>query len=65
MDCVLTMAIFQYPFNPPGFLGNATFDTAKNALWLAHCSAPLKMDGPEGPAAPYVLRNSSDIPNEL
>ncbi|MCJ7724737.1 MAG: SUMF1/EgtB/PvdO family nonheme iron enzyme, partial [Anaerolineales bacterium] len=56
MDSLLTMLLFQYMIDRPGFQGNATFDTARNALWTAHGTAPLKMDGPNGKEAPYLLR---------
>ncbi len=61
MDSLLTMLVFQYALDRPGFQGNATFDTARNALWTAHCTAPLKMDGPEGAEAPYLLRGHSEV----
>ncbi len=61
MDSVLTMILFQYLVDRPGFQGNATFDTSRNALWTAHCTAPLKMDGPEGMEAPYLLRGHSEV----
>ena len=62
LDCVLTMLIFQYAFNRAGFLGNAAgVDTARNAFHLSHCSAPLKMEGPDGPAAPYLLRRHAEV----
>ena len=61
MDSLLTMLIYQYAFEKPGFQGNQTFDTSRNALWTAHCTAPLKMDGPEGKEAPYLLRSHSEI----
>jgi hypothetical protein len=62
VDCVLTMLIFQYAFNQAGFLGNAAgVDMAKNAFHLAHCSAPLKMEGPNGPDAPYLLRRHAEV----
>ncbi len=48
MDSLLTMLLFQYAFNRPGFQGNATFDTSRNVLWTAHCTAPLQLDGPAG-----------------
>jgi len=61
-DCVLTMLMCQHAFNQPGFLGNAAgVDTAKNAFHLSHCSAPLRMDGPQGPAAPYLLRRHAEV----
>jgi len=61
MDSVLTMLLFQYAFDRPGFQGNATFDTARNALWTAHCTAPLQMDGPGSKEAPYLLRGHSEV----
>jgi hypothetical protein len=61
MDSLLTMMLFGYAFDIPGFQGNATFDTAKNAVWTAHCVGPTKMDGPDSPAAPYLLRSHSEI----
>ncbi|MEA3225300.1 MAG: hypothetical protein U9Q07_05060, partial [Planctomycetota bacterium] len=61
MDSLLTMILFQYAIDRPGFQGNATFDTARNALWTAHCTAPLKMDGPDGKEAPYLLRGHSEV----
>jgi len=61
MDSVLTMLLFQYAFDRAGFQGNATFDTARNALWTAHCTAPLKMEGPGSEDAPYLLRGHSEV----
>jgi hypothetical protein len=61
MDSLLTMLLFQYMTDRPGFQGNATFDTSRNALWTAHCTAPLKMDGPNGAEAPYLLRGHSEV----
>jgi len=61
MDSLLTMLMFQYMIDRPGFQGNATFDTSRNALWTAHCTAPLKMDGPDGAEAPYLLRGHSEV----
>jgi L-fucose isomerase-like protein len=61
MDSLLTMLLFQYAFDQAGFQGNATFDTSRNALWTAHCTAPLKMEGIHGPEAPYLLRGHSEV----
>jgi L-fucose isomerase-like protein len=61
MDSLLTMILFQYMIDRPGFQGNATFDTGRNALWTAHCTAPLKMDGADGEEAPYLLRGHSEV----
>ena len=62
MDCLLTMLIFQHALNQAGFLGNAGgVDTSKNAFHLSHCSAPLRMEGPTGPKAPYLLRRHAEV----
>ena len=61
MDSLLTMILLQHMIDRPGFQGNATFDTSRNALWTAHCTAPLKMDGPDGKEAPYLLRGHSEV----
>ncbi len=62
MDCLLTMLTFQHALNRAGFLGNAAgVDTAKNAFHLSHCSAPLRMEGPESPRSPYLLRRHAEV----
>ncbi|GMU20745.1 MAG: hypothetical protein AMXMBFR13_08410 [Phycisphaerae bacterium] len=62
MDCLLTMLMLQYATGQAGFLGNAAgVDTARNAFHLSHCSAPLKMEGPDGPTAPYLLRRHAEV----
>jgi hypothetical protein len=62
IDCVLTMLIFQHALNQAGFLGNAAgVDTARNAFHLSHCSAPLRMEGPASPRAPYLLRRHAEV----
>ncbi len=62
MDCLLTMLLMQYAVGRAGFLGNAAgVDTARNAFHLSHCSAPLRMEGPTGPAAPYLLRRHAEV----
>ena len=61
MDSLLTMLIFRYAFDKPGFQGNATFDTSRNVLWTAHCTGPLKLDSIDGPEHPYLLRGHSEV----
>ena len=62
MDCLLTMLIFQHALNQAGFLGNAAgVDTSRNAFHLSHCSAPLRMEGPNGPKATYLLRRHAEV----
>ncbi len=61
MDSLWTMLLFQHVFGIAGFQGNSTFDTSSNTVWTAHCVGPTKMDGPDGDAAPYLLRSHSEI----
>lgn len=61
MDSLLTMMLFQYVTDRAGFQGNATFDTSRNVLWTAHCTAPLKMEGVGSKPAPYLLRGHSEV----
>ncbi len=61
MDSTWTMLVFQHLLGIAGFQGNATFDTSKNAVWTAHCVGPLKMEGPDSPDSPYLLRSHSEI----
>ncbi len=62
MDCLLTMLTLQHALNRAGFLGNAAgVDTSKSAFHLSHCSAPLRMEGPTSPRAPYLLRRHAEV----
>ena len=62
MDCLLTMLMLQHALNRAGFLGNAAgVDTARNAFHLSHCSAPLRMEGPDSPRSPYLLRRHAEV----
>ncbi len=61
MDSLLTMLLFQHAIDRAGFQGNATFDTSRNVLWTAHCTAPLKMEGVNSQPAPYLLRGHSEV----
>jgi hypothetical protein len=40
----------------PGFISDPTMDESVKGIILAHCLGSLKMDGPDGQAAPYRLR---------
>lgn len=49
--------IFQGLVGQPGFVSDPTVDESKGSIILAHCLGTPKMDGPEGPAAPFKLRS--------
>jgi hypothetical protein len=44
----------------PGYISDPVIDTSKNQIIYAHCVAPSKMFGPQGPSNPYHLRSHSE-----
>jgi hypothetical protein len=52
----MTFILFQGLVGRPGFISDPTMDESNNSIILAHCLGTPKMDGPEGPAAPYKIR---------
>jgi len=56
LQCAMTHILLQGLSGKPGFVSDPTVDESKNAIILAHCLGTTKMDGPDGPAAPYKLR---------
>ncbi len=57
LDSTLTHFIFAYLVGKPGFISDPVIDTATNTVIHAHCVAATKMDGPDGPEAPYIIRS--------
>jgi len=53
----LTMLMFNYAFDLPGFITDPAIDTSSNTIIHAHCVCPTKMDGPQGKSLPYKIRN--------
>jgi hypothetical protein len=53
----LTMLIFGYAFEIPGFISDPVFDTSNDTVIHAHCVSATKMDGPKGPRCPYIIRS--------
>jgi hypothetical protein len=60
MDSTLTMLLFGYAFNKPGFITDPLFDLSQNAVIHAHCVAATNMDGPGGRRASFNLRTHRD-----
>ena len=56
LQSAMTHIIYQGISGKPGFISDPTVDESKKAIILAHCLGTTKMDGPNGPAAPYKLR---------
>ena len=56
LRCAMTHIILQGLTGRPGFISDPTVDESKNSIILAHCLGSTKMDGPNGPSAPYKFR---------
>jgi len=56
LTSAMTFILMQGLSGRPGFISDPTMDESKHAIILAHCLGSTKMDGPDGPAAPYRLR---------
>lgn len=56
----MTMLSLGYLIERPGFISDPVIDTAKNQIIYAHCVAPSKMFGPEGPSNPHHIRSHSE-----
>ena len=44
----------------PGYISDPVIDTSKRQIIYAHCVAPNKMFGPEGPTNPYTIMTHSE-----
>jgi len=53
----MTHIIFQGLTGKPGFISDPTVDESRGSIILAHCLGSSKMDGPNGPQAPYKIRD--------
>lgn len=60
LDSALTMLLFQYAVDKPGFITDPLFDLSKNAVIHAHCVSPRRMDGPQAEPHPYNIRTHRD-----
>lgn len=54
------MLLATYLVGRPGFISDPVIDMARNEIIYAHCVAPTRVFGPEGPANPYRIRNHSE-----
>ncbi len=60
LDSTITMLAMAYLVERPGFISDPVIDTSKNQIIYAHCVAPTKVHGPNGPANPYHIRSHSE-----
>ncbi len=56
----ITMLAMSCMTGRPGYISDPVIDTAKNQIIYAHCVAPNKMFGPDGPSNPYHIRSHSE-----
>ena len=63
VPATLSLLLSSYLLNRPAFLHNPSPNTVRNTYMGAHCTAPTKMDGFDGPDSEYILRShhESDI----
>lgn len=54
------MLLAGYLTGRPGYISDPVIDTSQNKIIYAHCVAPTKVFGPDGPANPYRIRNHSE-----
>ena len=57
MDSTLTMMMFLYAFDRPGFITDPVIDTATNSVLHAHCVSATRMDGPQAERLPFIIRS--------
>ncbi len=60
MASTVTMLVMSYLVDRPGYISDPVIDTSKNQVIYAHCVAPNKVFGPQGPANPYHIRSHSE-----
>jgi hypothetical protein len=57
---MLAMLICRYMFDRASFASDPVLDTSTNQIIYAHCVAPTKMLGPNGPANPFIIRSHAE-----
>jgi hypothetical protein len=57
LETTFTQMLFGYYCGKPGFVSDPVIDTRTNTVIHAHCVSATRLDGPRGPAAPYIVRS--------
>jgi hypothetical protein len=60
LESTITMVVMTNLVGRPGFISDPVIDTSKNQIIYAHCVAPSKVFGPNGPSNPYHIRDHSE-----
>jgi hypothetical protein len=55
-----TMLVLTCLLSKPGYISDPVIDTSKNQAIYAHCVAPSKVWGPQGPSNPYHIRSHAE-----
>ena len=54
------MLLVKYLTERPSFVSDPVVDLSSDQVIYAHCVAPSKVYGPEGPSAKYILRTHAE-----
>jgi L-fucose isomerase-like protein len=57
---MLAMLISRYMFDRASFASDPVLDTSTNQIIYAHCVAPTKMLGQDGPHNPFIIRSHAE-----
>jgi L-fucose isomerase-like protein len=57
LKSTVTQLIFTHLVGRTGFVTDPCFDYSNNTILHAHCVGATRMEGPDGPAAPYIIRS--------
>jgi hypothetical protein len=60
LQSTITMLAMTYLTGRPGYISDPVIDMAKNQIIYAHCVAPSKVYGPDGPSNPFHIRSHSE-----
>jgi len=60
LTSTITMLLMGYLVGRPGYISDPVIDTSKNQIIYAHCVAPSKVFGPNGPTNAYHIRSHSE-----
>ena len=60
IDSTATMLLVKYLTERPSFVSDPVVDLSSDQVIYAHCVAPSKVYGPEGPSAKYILRTHAE-----
>lgn len=60
LEATVTHFVMSQLTGRAGFVSDPVLDTAAGQIIYAHCTAPTKVFGPNGPTAPYILRTHAE-----